>query len=56
MSALDGASGGLVALTAGAEGALARLFAEGQPAKVRTENGRVVTGLPTAERRLELTL
>lgn len=29
---------------------------EGQPAKVRTENGRVVTGVPTAERRLELTL
>ena len=29
---------------------------EGQPAKVRTENGRVVTGVPTADRRLELTL
>ena len=29
---------------------------EGQPAKVRTENGRVVTGIPTADRRLELTL
>jgi len=29
---------------------------EGQPAKVRTESGRVVTGVPTAERRLELTL
>jgi flagella basal body P-ring formation protein FlgA len=29
---------------------------EGQPAKVRTENGRVVTGVPAGERRLELTL
>ncbi|MEO8836775.1 MAG: flagellar basal body P-ring formation chaperone FlgA, partial [Caldimonas sp.] len=29
---------------------------EGQPARVRTENGQVVTGLPTGERRLELTL
>jgi flagella basal body P-ring formation protein FlgA len=29
---------------------------EGQPAKVRTENGHVVTGIPTGERRLELTL
>ncbi len=29
---------------------------EGQPARVRTESGRVVTGLPTGERRLELTL
>jgi len=29
---------------------------EGQPAKVRTENGRILTGVPTAERRLELTL
>jgi flagellar basal body P-ring formation protein FlgA len=29
---------------------------EGQPARVRTENGRVVTGLPAGERRLELTL
>ena len=29
---------------------------EGQPAKVRTESGRVVTGVPAGERRLELTL
>jgi flagella basal body P-ring formation protein FlgA len=29
---------------------------EGQPAKVRTENGRVVTGVPAGERRVELTL
>ena len=29
---------------------------EGQPARVRTESGHVVTGLPTGERRLELTL
>ncbi len=29
---------------------------EGQPARVRTENGRVVTGVATGERRLELTL
>jgi flagella basal body P-ring formation protein FlgA len=29
---------------------------EGQPAKVRTESGRIVTGVPTADRRLELTL
>jgi len=29
---------------------------EGQPAKVRTESGRIVTGVPTAERRLELAL
>jgi flagella basal body P-ring formation protein FlgA len=29
---------------------------EGQPAKVRTESGRVVTGVATADRRLELTL
>ena len=29
---------------------------EGQPAKVRTENGRVVTGTPAGERRLELAL
>jgi flagellar basal body P-ring formation protein FlgA len=29
---------------------------EGQPARVRTENGRVVTGVPAGERRLELTL
>jgi len=29
---------------------------EGQPAKVRTENGRVVTGVPAGERRMELTL
>jgi flagella basal body P-ring formation protein FlgA len=29
---------------------------EGQPARVRTENGRIVTGVATGERRLELTL
>ncbi len=29
---------------------------EGQPARVRTEGGRVVTGQPTGERRLELSL
>ena len=29
---------------------------EGQPAKVRTESGHVVTGVATADRRLELTL
>jgi flagella basal body P-ring formation protein FlgA len=29
---------------------------EGQPAKVRTENGHVVTGLPAGERRVELSL
>jgi flagella basal body P-ring formation protein FlgA len=29
---------------------------EGQPARVRTENGRVVTGVPAGERRMELTL
>lgn len=28
---------------------------EGQPARVRTESGRVVTGVPSGERRLELT-
>ena len=29
---------------------------EGQPARVRTESGRVLTGLPAGERRLELAL
>jgi flagella basal body P-ring formation protein FlgA len=29
---------------------------EGQPARVRTESGRVLTGMPTGERQLELTL
>ena len=29
---------------------------EGQPARVRTENGRVLTGVPVGERRLELSL
>jgi len=29
---------------------------EGQPARVRTENGRVLTGLPSGERRLEVAL
>ena len=32
-AALDGLSGGLIALTAGGEGALARLIADGQPAR-----------------------
>ena len=27
---------------------------EGQPARVRTESGRVVTGLPAGERRVEV--
>ncbi|MEO6581704.1 MAG: PHP domain-containing protein, partial [Sphingomicrobium sp.] len=35
LSALDGASDGLIALTAGSEGALARLIADGQNAKAR---------------------
>ena len=29
---------------------------EGQPARVRTENGRVLTGVPTGERRVEVNL
>jgi len=29
---------------------------EGQPARARTESGHVVTGVPTGERRMELTL
>ena len=29
---------------------------EGQPARVRTENGRVLTGLPSGERRIEVSL
>lgn len=29
---------------------------EGQPTRVRTESGRIVTGMPTAERRLEIAL
>ena len=29
---------------------------EGQPARVRTENGRVLTGLPSGERRVEVGL
>ena len=29
---------------------------EGQPARVRTESGRIVTGMAAGERRLELTL
>ena len=29
---------------------------EGQPARVRTESGRVLTGLPVGERRVELNL
>ena len=40
-SALEGASDGLIALTAGAEGALARLIAEGQADKARTYCSRL---------------
>jgi len=29
---------------------------EGQPARIRTENGRVLTGQPVGERRVELTM
>ena len=29
---------------------------EGQPARIRTENGRVLTGQPVGERRVELAL
>jgi flagella basal body P-ring formation protein FlgA len=29
---------------------------EGQPARVRTESGRVLTGLPSGERRVEVAL
>ncbi len=40
-SALDGATDGLIALTAGGEGALARLFADGQVDKAKTYAGRL---------------
>jgi flagella basal body P-ring formation protein FlgA len=29
---------------------------EGQPARIRTESGRVLTGQPVGERRVELTM
>lgn len=37
-----------------AEGQALNAGMEGQPARVRTESGRIVTGMPTAERRVEL--
>ncbi len=37
LAALEGRTGGLIALTGGGEGALARLIAEGQPADAMTE-------------------
>ena len=40
-AALEGASDGLIALTAGGEGALARLFAEGQAEKARIYGDRL---------------
>jgi flagella basal body P-ring formation protein FlgA len=39
-----------------AEGQALNNGIEGQPAKVRTENGRVVTGIPSGERRVEVAL
>jgi flagella basal body P-ring formation protein FlgA len=39
-----------------AEGQAVSAGIEGQPARVRTESGRVVVGTPTAERRVELAL
>ena len=46
MSALDGASDGLIALTAGSEGALARLIADGQDAKARAYLDRLQALFP----------
>jgi flagella basal body P-ring formation protein FlgA len=50
----------LVALGAGfsleGEGQALSNGIEGQPARVRTENGRILTGNPTADRRVELAL
>ncbi|HEU5285558.1 MAG TPA: DNA polymerase III subunit alpha, partial [Sphingomicrobium sp.] len=46
LSALDGASDGLIALTAGSEGALARLIADGQSAKARDYLGRLEALFP----------
>ncbi|MDB6000713.1 MAG: flagellar biosynthesis protein FlgA [Rhizobacter sp.] len=39
-----------------AEGVAMTNGVEGQPARVRTESGRVVTGMPTAQRRVEFQL
>ena len=44
--ALEGATDGLIALTAGGEGALARLFAEGQEGKARTYAERLADLFP----------
>ena len=44
--ALDGATDGLIALTAGGEGALARLFADGQADKAGTYAGRLKALFP----------
>ena len=46
LSALEGASEGLIALTAGSEGALARLIAEGQETKARAYLERVQALFP----------
>ena len=46
LAALDGSSDGLIALTAGGEGALARLFAEGQPGPARTYATRLQALFP----------
>jgi flagellar basal body P-ring formation protein FlgA len=39
-----------------AEGQALNAGVEGQPAKVRTESGRVLTGIPSGERRVEVAL
>ena len=44
--ALEGATDGLIALTAGGEGALARLFADGQDDKARAYAGRLKALFP----------
>ncbi len=44
--ALDGSTDGLIALTAGGEGALARLFADGQIDKAKAYANRLVTLFP----------
>ena len=43
---LDGATGGLIALTGGGEGALARLFADGQEGKARVYADRLAALFP----------
>ncbi|HET9352512.1 MAG TPA: DNA polymerase III subunit alpha, partial [Sphingomicrobium sp.] len=45
-AALDGATGGLICLTAGGEGALARLFADGQADKAGSYAGRLKALFP----------